>query len=132
MSNLTANQEKFCQVYIQTGNQSESYRQAYPKSLKWKPESVNVNASKMLSDTKVSQRVKELQDKQEKKHDITKDKIVNRLKEIIFEQQELGVDKLDLGAMNKAVDTINKMLGYYEEDNKQKTDLSHTVKITWE
>lgn len=113
MNTLTYNQEKFCQVYIQTGNQSEAYRQAYPKSLKWKPESVNVKASEMMTNVKVSARVKELQNKLEKKHDISKDKIIARLQEIIYKQEELGVDKIDLPAMNKAIDTLNKMQGYY-------------------
>lgn len=81
---LTANQEKFCQIYMQTGNQSEAYRQAYPKSLKWKPEAVNVQASTLMSNSKVSLRVKELQKEQQEKHNITKDRLLKELASIAF------------------------------------------------
>lgn len=57
---LNPKQEKFCQLYVDLGNASEAYRQAYNSTAK--PESVHVNASKLLSDAKVSLRVKQLQD----------------------------------------------------------------------
>ena len=38
---LTPKQERFCQVYIETGNASEAYRAAY-NAEKMKPESVAV------------------------------------------------------------------------------------------
>ena len=32
---LTPKQEAFCRAYVETGNASEAYRQAYPTSLTW-------------------------------------------------------------------------------------------------
>ena len=128
---LTPKQELFAQTYIKTGNASEAYRTAYDVKTT-NINTINVKASELLKESKISVRIKELQQKQEEKHDLTKDKILNRLKQIIFEQEVIGAEKTDLTAMNKAVDTVNKMLGYYEEDNKQKTDLNHTIKIEWE
>ena len=58
MSDLTVKKEKFCQLYVELGNASEAYRQAY--NSKAKPESVHVNASKLLSEAMVSLRVKEI------------------------------------------------------------------------
>lgn len=109
---LTPKQELFAQTYVKTGNASEAYRTAYDTS-KTKPDVINVKASELLASGKVLVRVKELQNKLEKKHDISKDKIITRLQEIIYKQGELGVDKIDLPAMNKAIDTLNKMQGYY-------------------
>ena len=109
---LTPKQELFAQTYVKTGNASEAYRTAYDTS-KTKPDVINVKASELLASGKVLVRVKELQNKLEKKHDISKDKIIARLQEIIYKQEELGVDKIDLPAMNKAIDTLNKMQGYY-------------------
>lgn len=60
VSNLTAKREAFAVAYVETGNASEAYRRAYSTE-NFKPESINVNASKLLADAKVSQRVKELQ-----------------------------------------------------------------------
>jgi phage terminase small subunit len=122
---LTPKQELFAQEFVKLGNASEAYRIAYPKSLSWKSESVNENASRLNANSKVISRVKELQAQQEKKHEISKDKILTRLKEIIFEQELIGVDKLDLNAMNKAIDTINKMQGYYAP-TKEETVLTET------
>jgi len=126
---LTLKQESFCQEYIKSGNASEAYRIAYPSSLNWKDKSVNEKSSFELSkNVKIMSRVKELQEQQEKKHDITKDKIVNRLKEIIFEQELIGADKLDLNAMNKAIDTINKMQGYYAP-TKEESVITETATL---
>jgi hypothetical protein len=125
---LTPKQELFAQEFVKLGNASEAYRTAYPTSTKWKPEAVNVQASILMTNSKVVVRVKELQEKQEKKHDITKDKIVNRLKEIIFEQDLIGVDRLDLNAMNKAIDTINKMQGYYAP-TKEESVITETATL---
>lgn len=113
---LTPNQEKFCQYFVENGNQSESYRRAYPNSKKWKSDSVNCEASKLMSNTKVLQRVKELQAQLSEKHDLTKDKIVNRLKQIIFEQDTISDDKINLQAINKSIEILNKMQGWYEPD----------------
>ena len=123
---LTPKQEMFCQEFVKTGNASQSYRIAYPKSVNWKDESVNCEASKLMVNTKVLQRVQELQTKQEEKHDISKDKIVNRLKEIIFAQDTIHDGKIDLSAMNKSIDILNKMQGYYAPE---KVEHSGTLDI---
>ena len=60
MSKLTPKQEKFCQLYIELGNASEAYRQAYSCD-KMKPESIHVNAAKLLENTKITLRISELQ-----------------------------------------------------------------------
>lgn len=80
---LTPKQELFCQTYVKTGNGSEAYRIAYDTS-KTKPEVVNVKASEMLAKANIMVRIKELQQKLEKKHDITKDKIISHLCSVAF------------------------------------------------
>lgn len=58
---LTAKQEIFCTEYMRLDNASAAYRIAY-STAKTKDKSVNENASKLLKNTKVTTRVKELQD----------------------------------------------------------------------
>ena len=72
---LTINQEKFAQEYILTGNASEAYRRAYPKSLKWKENAVVVAGSKLLAKGNVSVRVAELRAKGQEQFEID----INRL-----------------------------------------------------
>lgn len=115
---LTPKQEMFCQKYVELGNASEAYRQSYNAS-KMKSETVTERASRLLKEYKVSARVKELQSQLEKKHDLTKDKVVNRLKQIIFEQDTICDDKINLQAMNKAIEILNKMQGWNEPEKNE-------------
>lgn len=123
---LTPKQELFAQTYVKTGNASQAYRTAYNiKTMTDK--SVNEKGSQMMATVKIKSRVKELQKEMENKHNISKERILKRLEEIIFEQDKLGVDKIELTAMNKAIDTLNKMLGYNEPE---KQEITHSGVVT--
>ncbi|MFK0687978.1 terminase small subunit [Mesorhizobium sp. IMUNJ 23033] len=61
MPELTAKQEAFAVAYVETGNGSKAYRQSHDVGADTKPETVWSNASRLLADSKVSARVKELQ-----------------------------------------------------------------------
>lgn len=100
MSTLTDSQEKFCRVYIETGNQSEAYRQAYPRSKKWKSDSVHVKASEMMALGKVSLRVKQLQAQHAKKHEVTVDSLTRELEEDRQLARELGQPAAAVSALN--------------------------------
>jgi len=56
---LTAKQEAFSQAIADGMTRSDAYRSAY-NAAKMKPDSVNVNASKLASDAKVALRIAEL------------------------------------------------------------------------
>lgn len=75
MGKLTPKQSKFAEEYVNTGNASEAYRRAYDVSPDTKLETINVNASKLLSDTNVSLRVKELQIKEAEAFQITRKEV---------------------------------------------------------
>ena len=76
MSNkLTPKQNKFAEEYVNTGNASEAYRRAYDVSPDTKLETINVNASKLLSDTNISLRVKELKTKEAEAFQITRKEV---------------------------------------------------------
>lgn len=77
---LTIKQEKFCMVYVETGNASEAYRQAY-NAENMKEASINVNASKLLADAKIALRIKELKSGHTKRHELTIDDLVKELEE---------------------------------------------------
>ena len=84
---LTPQQEKFCQqVVLNGGDKSAAYRVAYPKSLKWKDNAVNTQASILSKNSKVEVRVRELQDRAkelaEKKFDVDAEYILKRLHEV--------------------------------------------------
>lgn len=58
---LTADEERFCLELVKPGmSQADAYRRAFPRSRKWKDESVQVKASKLAATDKVRLRAKEL------------------------------------------------------------------------
>lgn len=80
MAGLTIKQEAFCQAYIETGNASEAYRTAYAAD-KMKAEAIHVKASELLSNGKISVRVKELQGEIKQRHNVTVDSLITELEE---------------------------------------------------
>lgn len=80
MAGLTPKQESFCLAFIETGNASEAYRRSYDAG-KMKPESITVNASKLLASAKVALRVAELRAAHVERHNFTVDDMVRQLDE---------------------------------------------------
>lgn len=57
---LTEQQERFCLEYAKSGNASAAYRIAYPKSVRWTDNALNVQACRALAKPKLSLRIAEL------------------------------------------------------------------------
>lgn len=80
---LTPARETFCQqVVLNGGDKSAAYRIAYPKSLKWKDNAVNTQASILAKNSEVQVRVGELKAKlseiAEKKFEIDAEYVLRR------------------------------------------------------
>lgn len=75
---LTPKQEAFCQAYIETGNASEAYRQAYDAE-KMKPATVNRNAKALLDNSKIATRLEALRAEHQKRHNVTVDGLTGDL-----------------------------------------------------
>lgn len=80
MSELTPKQEKFCQLYVETGNASDAYRESYDSS-NMKPESVNRKAKELLDNVKITARIGQLRERIVKKHNVTVDSLIEELEE---------------------------------------------------
>lgn len=77
---LTPKQENFCLAYLETGNASEAYRRSY-NAENMKPESINVNACKLLADAKIAQRLDELRAPVIRKAQLTVEDLLRELEE---------------------------------------------------
>lgn len=64
---LTNKQERFVQELVKGKSQREAYKIAYPGSIKWKDNSIDCAASKLMAIAKVSQRYEDLKKKTEEK-----------------------------------------------------------------
>lgn len=69
----------FAMAIVEGNTQSDSYRKAYPSSLKWKDKTVHEKASAFAKDGKVLARVAELKAAQRTKHHATMDDILFEL-----------------------------------------------------
>lgn len=82
-ASLTIKQEKFCNKYLECGNASEAYRYAYDCS-KMSDNSVWCNASQLLADTKVAQRLEYLKNHLAEAAGITALQIIREHQKIAF------------------------------------------------
>ena len=148
MKKLTPKQEKFANLYVELGNASEAYRQAYDVKPTTSIETIKVNASKLLSDTNISLTIEELRNEVKEEHCITRSFIIKGLLEIISDadytfnlgkdnkltkedgkaffrimQQTKNTDKL------RALEQLAKMRGLNEPEKHEHKDTSHNT--TW-
>jgi len=117
VAELTPKQEKFCQLYVQLGNASEAYRQAYNSTAK--QESVAVNASKLLSETNVSLRVEEIREAVKANHGITLSDILRELEEA--RKAALSAETPQSSAAVAATMGKAKLLGFDREKKEAKS-----------
>lgn len=120
---LTANQENFVQNIIQGMSQADAYRSAYPNQ-RMSDKTIWESASKLMSNPKVSARLKELRDQLAKPSIMSAQERLEWLTELIKSDEESTGDKL------RAADIMNKMQGEYVQ--KVETELKNAVNINIE
>jgi phage terminase small subunit len=107
MMTLTPKQEKFAQEYVATGNASEAYRRSYNVRPTTKDSSIHCNASQLLSDTRVAQRVQQLKASIVERHKLSIDDIIDELEEA----REMGKITQQSSSMVSASMGKAKLLG---------------------
>lgn len=108
---LTPKQESFCQVYIETGNASEAYRQSYDAD-SMNENTINREASALLNSHKVSTRVEQLRNAHKVRHNITVDTLLAELEEARSTALDaMKLEKLQVAAAVSATMGKAKLLG---------------------
>jgi phage terminase small subunit len=80
---LTPKQEKFCRLYIETGNASEAYRRSYDAS-RMASATINRKATELVAHGTITARLEELRAGHQKRHELTIDRIVAEYVKIAF------------------------------------------------
>lgn len=119
---VTEQQEKFCRVFVETGNASEAYRQSYKADRK-SANSVAVDASRLLDNPKVNLRINALRETHTKRHNITVDTLLEKLNTVFT--TALAAETPQSSAAVQAVMGQAKLLGL----DKQLIELSGEVGI---
>ena len=122
---LTPKQERFCQVYIETGNASEAYRQSY-NAEKMRPDTVNNKAYGLLQKGDIRARLDELRAEHKKRHEITVDTLVAEL----AEARKLAFETDKAAAAVSATMGKAKLLGLVVD--KQETAITQAPTIVVE
>ncbi|MEG9489616.1 terminase small subunit [Mannheimia indoligenes] len=118
MTELTPKQEAFCLTYIETGNASEAYRQAY-EAEGMKPETINRKAKELLDNGKIAARIEELKAEHAERHKLTVDDLLRELEEA----RTLAKAKENPAAMAQATMGKAKILGFDKQLHEVKADL---------
>jgi len=146
---LTPKQQRFAELYVELGNASEAYRQAYDVGEDSRNEVIHVNASKLLKNDKVALRVSNLQKELAIKNEITREKLVEMHLDIIKRHSDLGKyfegnkikgdDLKKIYAMSNsgyikgsdvttAINSIAKLMGFDKPD-KQEAKVINNIQI---
>lgn len=120
---LTPKQEVFVQGIIKGLSQADAYREAYNTS-RMTDKSIHECASKLMADTKIVSRVKELREQVDKETIMSAQKRLEWLTEAIGNKDVGITDKL------RAIDLMNKMQGEYVQ--KVEAAVTNAVNINIE
>lgn len=120
MCEVTPKQEAFLDGLICGKSQRQAYIDAYPESANWKKESVDSVSSRLLNDNvKVLSRYREKQAEARASAAISRDAIIEQLKDIGF--TEIEADRVSVKDKIKALELLVKILGY---EQAQKIDMN--------
>lgn len=115
MAKLTDKQEKFIQELIKGKSQREAYRIAYPNSVKWADNAVDVNASKLFNNTKVQLRYNEIKSRLIKE---AEDECIVEAKDVLREFARIAfadvTDYANIVTIPRTQTVWNEDLGEYE------------------
>ena len=92
MRELNPAQEKFCLLYHETGNASQSYKDAYGVT---KDSTSKKNSNRLLKQPYIKARLKELQDAVKEKYDMSIDKIIRKNVDIAFSKLSNVIEIVD-------------------------------------
>lgn len=119
---LTEKQEKFCQVFVETGNASRAYRESYDVKTT-NQNTIAVKASNMLDETKINLRIASLKEKHSKRHNVTVDSLIAELEEARI--AALTAETVQASAATGATMGKAKLLGL----DKQLIELSGEIGV---
>lgn len=117
---LTSKQEKFIREYLKGKSATESYKAAGYSTKNMKPATVHNNAYMLLNKSEISARIEESKTKSLEKAEISREWIIEKLRENAEQCMTSGSDEdnpstFNPNAANKALELLGKELGMFVE-----------------
>ena len=122
MAALTIKQETFCQKYLETGNASEAYRQAYDAE-NMKPETVKKRASELLGRGDVAGTIAAMRGAVQQTHGVTVASLIVELEEA----RQVGKERGQASAMAAATLGKAKLAGLDGEASSGSNDMAKVL-----
>ena len=119
---LTPKQEVFARKIVEGMTQADAYRAAY-SCKRMTDKTIWENASRLMADSKVQARVKELRDRINDEAIMSAQKRLEWLTKVIQNDEESTGDRL------KAIDLMNKMQGEYIQKIAAEVQTETTINI---
>lgn len=119
---LTPKQEVFVQKIIEGMSQADAYRAAY-SAKNMSDKTIHEAASRLMADSKVSARVKELREQ------INAKTIMTAQKRLEWLTEQISSNDVDVNAKLKAIDIMNKMQGEYVQKIAADVQTETTINI---
>jgi phage terminase small subunit len=120
MTELTEKQKAFCLEYVKDYNGKQAAIRAGYSS-----KTASVMASKLLTKGKVRDEVNHLQDELIEDASITKEYIIQQLKDVVRRATKSN----RLADKNRALELLGKHIGAWEADNLQKAPVQQTAVV---
>lgn len=116
MKPLNDKQETFCQEYVNNGfNAFRAYMFAYPYC---KENSADANSIRLIGKDRIKARIDEIKAEISQKFELTREYVVNGLKDLAENQKELNP-----AVSRAAFSDLGRIAGVFEADNSQKQSL---------
>ena len=117
---LTPKQEKFVEEILKGKTQYEAYRIAYPTSVNWTRNSVDVRASNLMDNSKIKLRLEEAGYKQEKKILWTRQKALETIN-YVMDMNKKDMERIDR-AYEDEIQLLNAQIMELSQQMTQETD----------
>lgn len=121
---LTDKQKKFCEEWLFEFNGTKAYRAAYPDVKS--DNAAAVGASKLLRNAKIQEYIQELKDNVGELAGLSKLGVLEELKKVILEK---NTEKVSTRDKLKALEVVNKMLGFNEAEKQTITSKREIVNV---
>jgi len=110
---LTPKQNKFVEVYLETGNASEAYRQAYNvKSMN--DNTINRNAHSLLYNNKIAARLDQIKSENAERTQVTLEYLTNRL----IKAADMAEEQGKAGELGQNVQRVATLTGFWKENQQ--------------
>ena len=120
---LNEKQKRFCEEYVFDWNATRAYQVAYPDSTY---DSARSSSSTALTNPNILEYIEEIQKDFAKLAGISKLSVLKELQKIILEEDSEEVAKRD---KIKALEVVNKMLGFNEAEKKDITNTNSILQV---